>query len=129
MLTYNACVSYSKITNATKIAIVFFRLNIAEELLQKKNTLSNYKTRGRPVSSYIPKRLQAKNWAHFPEYILPTKSKERQQERSTKLRIILPGSSKNSKHHNIYQSILKRITRFKIINNLLFITITIVYLF
>lgn len=42
---YNAYVLYSKITNTTKISIVSFCLNIAEELLEKI-TLPNYKSRG-----------------------------------------------------------------------------------
>ena len=79
MAIYNVYVLHSKITNTTKTCIVSFHLNIAEELLEKI-TLSNYKKCGRPVSSDTPQRLQVNYWAHFPEYIPPTKSKEHLQK-------------------------------------------------
>lgn len=80
MAFYNAYVLHSKITSTSKTGIVSFRLNIAEAILENI-TLPNYKTRGRPATGDTPLRLQAKNWAHFPEYIPPTKCKEHPQKR------------------------------------------------
>ncbi|XP_014487785.1 PREDICTED: piggyBac transposable element-derived protein 4-like isoform X3 [Dinoponera quadriceps] len=75
MAFYNAHVLYSKINCTTKAGITSFRLAIAEELLEQLS-LPNYKRRGRPSSSDTPFRLAAKNWAHFPENIPSTKSKQ-----------------------------------------------------
>ncbi|GFW82810.1 piggyBac transposable element-derived protein 4 [Trichonephila clavipes] len=72
---YNGYVKYSKIINTTKTTIDSFRLNIAEELLEKI-TLPNYKTRGCSISGVVSQHLLAKNWLHFPKYVPPSKSKE-----------------------------------------------------
>lgn len=75
MAVYNAHVLYSKINCTTKVGITSFRLAIAKELLEQLS-LPNYKRRGRPSSSDTSPRLAAKNWAHFPENIPSTKSKQ-----------------------------------------------------
>ncbi|KAF7381277.1 hypothetical protein HZH68_016152 [Vespula germanica] len=61
---YNAYLLYSKIINTTKIIIVSFCLNIAEELLENI-TLPNYKSRGRFVSGDTPLCLQQYNTGAF----------------------------------------------------------------
>lgn len=77
---YNSYVLYKKINNANKIGIGSFRLDIAEQILQKV-TLPDYKTRGRPSCSDTPARLQAKRWGHFPEYIPSTQNKRKPTKR------------------------------------------------
>lgn len=73
-------VLYSKINCTTKTGTVCFRLAIAEQLLEQVS-LPNYNCRGCPSNSDTPVRLQVKNWAHFPETIPSTESKQRPTKR------------------------------------------------
>ncbi|KAG0433428.1 PiggyBac transposable element-derived protein 4 [Dictyocoela muelleri] len=74
---FNSYVIYCKLsaTTKTKMHFVDFRLDIAERLL-KILTIPNYKIRGRQSQGDTPLRLQAKQWAHFPQHISPTKKKK-----------------------------------------------------
>lgn len=80
MAIFNSHVLYNKVNCGSKTGIVQFRLKLAEELLEQV-VLPNYSTRGRPSSANTPQRLQAKNWAHFPENIPATESKEHPTKR------------------------------------------------
>ena len=77
---YNAYVLYSKLPTSQKQSIVNFRLNLAEDMLCNLS-LPNYPTRGRPTQSESPIRLQAKQWAHFPEHIPATNKKQHPAKR------------------------------------------------
>lgn len=80
MAIYNAHIIYSKINSTKTSGVVSYRLNIAEELLEQVS-LPNYNCRGRPSHSDTPYRLQAKTWAHFPENIPSTESKQHPTKR------------------------------------------------
>ncbi|GFR13149.1 piggyBac transposable element-derived protein 4 [Trichonephila clavata] len=54
---------------------VDFRLDIEERLL-KTLKIPNYKICGRQSQGDTPLRLQAKQWAHFPQHISPTTKKK-----------------------------------------------------
>ena len=82
MAIFNSHVLYNKVNCETKTSRKYcqIRLKLAEELLEQV-VLPNYSTRGRPSSANTPQRLQAKNWAHFPENIPATESKEHPTKR------------------------------------------------
>ena len=60
MALFNAYILYSKLPTTTKQSLVNFRLNIAKET-SSHLSLRDYPTRGRPLHSECPTRLQTKH--------------------------------------------------------------------